>query len=62
MTTSLDHIRDSIAYLEKTHPDSRLLKDLWDQLAAFEDQSGQSAHALYCSGNPCVPAKQRRRK
>ena len=62
MTTALDDIRRGIARLEKTNPESRFLQDLRDQLAAFEDNPGQSAQSLYCSGNPVVPARRERRK
>lgn len=55
MATALDSIRRQIARLEKITPNSRLLKDLRDQLAAFESDPDQSAEAMYYSGNPVVP-------
>lgn len=61
MTTALDDIRDSIARLEKTNPESRFLRDLRNQLLAFEDNPEQSAHSLFCSGNPVVPAERTRK-
>ena len=61
MTTALDDIRRSIARLEKIRPDSPSLPDLKQQLLAFEDNPDQSAHSLFCSGNPVVPAKRTRK-
>jgi hypothetical protein len=61
MTTALDAIRRQIARLEKIRPDSPSLPDLRQQLAAFEDNPEQSAHSLYYSENPVVPAKRTRK-
>ncbi len=55
MDTALDYIKRQISLLEKKTPNSRFLKDLRDQLAAFESDPDQSAEAMYYSGNPVVP-------
>jgi hypothetical protein len=59
--TTVDHLKESIAKLEKEAPDSRLLKDFRQQLAAIEYSDGKTAAELYCSGNPVVPATRRRK-
>jgi hypothetical protein len=55
MTTLLDDLRDSIKYLEQKAPESRLLRDYKEQFSAYEAAPGQSAEAMYYSGNPVVP-------
>lgn len=61
MTTTLDAIRRQRDRLEKIRPDSPSLPDLRQQLLAFEDSPDQSAHSLFCSGNPVMPAKRTRK-
>lgn len=58
MMNTVDLLKRSIAKLEKEDPESWLLKDFKEQLAALEFSDGKSAEQLYYSGNPVVPTSQ----